>query len=83
MIQFLDQTVEECPEDVIIEKNILNHTISNNAIPYLKIRHQENYSKNTIFLLGRQHPGETVGSFVLEGFVKELLKNNKPLLKKY
>jgi hypothetical protein len=24
--------------------------------------------------MGRQHPGETVGSFVLEGFIKNLLK---------
>ena len=66
-----------------MDKNILCHTISNNAIPYIKIRHKDNFSKNTIFLIGRQHPGETVGSYVLEGFVKELIRNNKFLLKKY
>lgn len=32
--------------------------------------------------MGRQHPGETVGSFVLEGFINNLLKDTK-LLKTY
>lgn len=35
-----------------------------------------------ILVMGRQHPGETVGSFVLEAFTKQLIKDTK-LLKTY
>ncbi len=32
--------------------------------------------------MGRQHPGETVGSYVLEGFLKKIIKEDQ-LLKQY
>ena len=65
MLSFVDSIVEEAPPEINVVKNILCHTISNNVVPYMKIKHQDNFSGNSIFILGRQHPGETVGSFVL------------------
>jgi len=51
------------------------YTISNNAVPLVKLRHAEYIEGGKkILIMGRQHPGETVGSFVLEGFIKNLLK---------
>jgi hypothetical protein len=58
-----------------VEKSIVAYTISNNAVPLVKLRHAEYIEGGKkILIMGRQHPGETVGSFVLEGFIKNLLK---------
>jgi murein tripeptide amidase MpaA len=43
-------------------------------VPLLRIRHEENDGKGKkIVVMGRQHPGETVGSYVLEGFLKKIV----------
>jgi hypothetical protein len=42
------------------------YTISNNAVPLIRIKHPKYIEGGKkILITGRQHPGETVGSFVL------------------
>lgn len=82
MVRHIDLLVKNAPEAISIEKSILCHTISNNPIPYLTIEHKASSNRKTILCMARQHPGETVGSYVLESFLDCLVA--KPnLLEQY
>ncbi len=69
MIKHIDSLKDNCPSGLKIEKKILCHSISNNPLPYLIIQHSDKSVDKTILCLSRQHPGESVGSFVLEAFL--------------
>ena len=38
---------------------------------------------NRVWLISGQHPGETINSWILEGFIKRLLERKSTLLSKY
>ena len=55
-------------------------------LPLLTITDEHNHDKKQVVLVcGRIHPGESVSSFVVEGFVEGLLQNPecRPLLRRY
>lgn len=52
----------------------LAKSFNNLDIPLLTIGKKD--SENVIILSARVHPGETVSSFIMEGFLKELLGDN-------
>ena len=54
------------------------YSISNNALPLLRINPGEN--RRQVLVLARQHPGETVSSFLMESFLTLLMKRGSPLL---
>lgn len=61
-----------------IKKDLINFCKSNN-IAYkdttlIKIE-LGNVKKATTFIIGRQHPGETLSSFFIEGIIKEIVSN--------
>ena len=60
-------------------KNFEYLKISNNIIPKVDLG---NTKLPTIFVIGRQHPGETLSSFFIEGMINSIIQNNK-LLAKY
>ena len=47
-----------------------------NVVPivYISSEREEKSSKKAIIIMARQHAGETVSSFVMEGLINELLK---------
>ena len=49
--------------DVTISKGVLHEIVIGNP------------SKDAIFIIGRQHPGETLSSFFIEGMIKSILDN--------
>jgi murein tripeptide amidase MpaA len=77
MINFLDEL--KASEDIVVERQIVCYSISNNAVPALKIRHKEYTEGKKIVVMGRQHPGETVGSFAFEGFINKMIGEEKRL----
>jgi murein tripeptide amidase MpaA len=52
----------------------LGKSFDKRDIPLLTIGNRE--SENVIILSARVHPGETVSSFIMEGFLKELVGDN-------
>lgn len=82
MVRQIDLLMTSCPESVEITRKVMCHSISNNPIPYLTIQHKSINCSKTILCLARQHPGETVGSYVLENFLKNLIHKNK-LMEQY
>ena len=75
MLSFVEDICKSPPPEINITQKILCHTISNNAVPYLRICHDKNFGSNKIVCIARQHPGETVGSYALEAFVRKILTN--------
>lgn len=60
------------------ELQSLGKTIENREIDFLKIG-DENPGKKKIWVLGRQHPGESMASFFMEGLINRLLDGNDPV----
>ena len=58
---------------VKLEIKKLGHTLADNVIPAMKIWTETTEGKETILITARQHPCETVSSFVCEGLVNHLL----------
>lgn len=52
----------------------LSYSIANNIIPAVRISQKNQNSPNVVVFLARQHPCETVGSFIAEKIMK-LLSN--------
>lgn len=53
----------------------MGKTILSNKIPYL-IFNEKTQPKVIGIAIARQHPGESVGSWMMDGFLKEINKNN-------
>ena len=53
-------------------KNNPNIHIEEKILPQIEIGDKEN---PTIIVIGRQHPGETLSSFFLEGMIEEIIEN--------
>jgi len=60
------------------ELSSLGKTIENREIDFLKIG-DEKPGKKKIWLLGRQHPGESMASFFMEGLINRLIDGNDPV----
>jgi len=60
------------------ELSSLGKTIENREIDFLKIG-DEKPGKKKIWLLGRQHPGESMASFFMEGLINRLIDGNDPI----
>ncbi|KAL4432647.1 hypothetical protein ABPG74_004940 [Tetrahymena malaccensis] len=84
--QAINKTVKEQP-NIIIKKDILCYSVSNNAVPLLSITEKspqggetskeqlKNKNKKLIIIIARQHPGETVCSYKMEGVINFLISN--------
>lgn len=59
-----------------MEVKPLGYSITNNIIPVVRIYNQKSPRDNVILVIARQHPCETVGSFIAEKFMKYLVSNN-------
>ena len=65
MTKYISGLEEKCVKgEVQVEINKLGHTLADNIIPSLKISNGSSESKETILITARQHPCETVSSFV-------------------
>jgi murein tripeptide amidase MpaA len=60
----------------------LGDSLSGLEIPLLTITNPgESKNKKCIFIIGRQHPGESNSSFVMEGFLKWITSENPEAFK--
>ena len=50
----------------------LSYSIANNIIPVVKISPRNQSNAEVVVILARQHPCETVGSFIAEKMIKLL-----------
>ena len=65
-----------------MKTNICKSYLGNN-VPIITITNNNKIKKNDenmqnrpiIYIIGRQHPGETPGSFIMEGLLRTLLSN--------
>jgi hypothetical protein len=59
---------------VNLEVDLTHESLSGLEVPILKVyQGQPGNGKYCIFILGRQHPGESNGSYVLKGSLDQLL----------
>ncbi|EWS72671.1 zinc carboxypeptidase family protein (macronuclear) [Tetrahymena thermophila SB210] len=82
----INKSLKEQP-NIIIKKDILCYSVSNNAVPLLSITEKspsggesskeqlKNKNKKLIVIIARQHPGETVCSYKMEGVINFLISN--------
>ena len=57
-----------------LEVDLSNESLSGLEIPVVKIHYgQAGNGKYCIFMIGRQHPGESNSSFVIKGTIEQLL----------
>ncbi|CAI2371044.1 unnamed protein product [Moneuplotes crassus] len=79
---FLQNVVEESPliksNKISYEREELCQTLSGRKVDILKITNpsKKQTKKQSVVIMARCHPGETVGSFVMEGVLKGLLSHN-------
>ena len=65
-----------------VEVDLSHESLSGLEIPVLRIYHgQPGNGKYCAFILGRQHPGESNGSYVLRGTLEELLSGEELCVK--
>ena len=79
LVNFIEKT-QEVPRELqqlrSMEIKTLGYSISNNIIPAVKITRPERKNKEAILILGRQHPCETVGSFIGEEMMRFMMQDN-------
>lgn len=80
-LTFIENVVEKmplvCNKEIIYMKKELWKTLGGRSVNILKITnksHKNSEKKQSVIIMARCHPGETVGSFVMEGVLKYLLK---------
>jgi hypothetical protein len=66
---FLDKQRLSCPPGIVWEESVLCRTLGGLDVPLIKIREEASKPKRHITVTARVHPGETVGSFMCEGFL--------------
>lgn len=59
-----------------MEVKPLGYSITNNIIPVVRIYNKKYAQDNAILIIARQHPCETVGSFIAEKIMKNLLSES-------
>lgn len=59
-----------------MEVKPLGYSIANNIIPVVRIFDQRTPRDNVIFFIARQHPCETVGSFIAEKLMSYMIADN-------
>lgn len=77
MLQFIEEIQEEYSQYVRID--ILAYSLMGLAIPLLTVTNKEsnNPNKKVVLISCRIHPGETISSIVLEGFIRHVLENSE------
>ena len=55
----------------------VGYSVSNNIIPVLRFTQPSDKNKDVVLILARQHPCETVGSFIAEKLMSQLMDKNK------
>ncbi|MFN8673439.1 MAG: M14-type cytosolic carboxypeptidase [Candidatus Sericytochromatia bacterium] len=70
--------VADLTESSLTEHIILGKTIDGRNIDLIKVG-KENESKKNIWIIARQHPGETMAEWFMEGLAKKLLDTNDPV----
>jgi hypothetical protein len=66
---FLDREKLNCAPGVLWEESVLCKTLGGLDVPLITIREEPSRPKRQITVTARVHPGETVGSFMCEGFL--------------
>ena len=78
MLNFVDDIHTKYPKHVEVE--MLNYSLTGLAIPIVNITDKESsdQDKKVILVSSRIHPGETITSYVAEGFMTKLLDATCP-----
>ena len=66
MVGFLQNVQERSRgQNVLVQREIIGYSLSNNPIVAVKIRHKGNNGGRKVVVMGRQHPGQTVSSYTI------------------
>ena len=71
MSNFLSANLQEKAIHKLVKYKNVAHTLGGNEVDMLEITDDEtkNSSKKVVWIMGRQHPGEVTGSFMMEGMI--------------
>ncbi len=70
--------ISDVQESSLVEHSVLGKTIDGRNMDLLTVGNN-NYNKKKIWLIARQHPGETMAEWFMEGFIKKLIDKNDPV----
>ena len=76
MVNFIEKT-KKIQSNTSIEVKTIGYSVSNNIIPVLRFTQPSEKNKDVVLILARQHPCETVGSFIAEKLISQLIDKNK------
>ena len=76
MVNFIEKT-KKIQSNTSIEVKTVGYSVSNNIIPVLRFTQPSEKNKDIMLILARQHPCETVGSFIAEKLISQLIDKNK------
>lgn len=68
-------------EDARVSAETLGETLDGRAMSLLRIREAEQ-PRHKMWMIARQHPGETMAEWFVEGFLQALLDDDNPLARK-
>ena len=74
------ELVAECQTNPLCAHEVLGQTVQGRDIDFLKIGF-EGKSKKKIWVIARQHPGESMAEWFMQGFLKRLLNEDGPVAK--
>ena len=78
LLAFLELTENKNYSKKCIKKSVLCKSTMGNDVPLISISNNILFMKTQkpiVYMIGRQHPGESPSSFVVEGFINFLLSN--------
>ncbi|NBP80152.1 hypothetical protein EBU58_05440, partial [bacterium] len=74
------ELVAECQTHPLCSHEVLGQTVQGRDIDFLKIGF-ESKIKRKIWVIARQHPGESMAEWFMQGFLKRLLDEDDPVSK--
>ena len=75
------ELVAECQSHALCKHSVLGQTVQGRDIDFLKIGFDTKFKKK-IWVIARQHPGESMAEWFMQGFLKRLLDDSDPVARK-
>lgn len=70
-LQRQDDLIEQLSQHTSVQIEQLTYTSLGNSVPLIKFGDYDIHKKN-VWVIARQHPGETMAQWIAEGFVKDI-----------
>jgi murein tripeptide amidase MpaA len=73
--------IADCSLSPLVRSQVLGHTLDGQALDMLEVGHGAE-GRKAVWLIARQHPGETMSEWFMEGALERLLDEDDPVARK-